>query len=370
VTEPFKTSDLFSRLTAGLAASARSRGLRESVTVVAIALLVSLAIGSVLILLAGRAPGEVWLAMVTRTLGDRYALGQVVYKATSLALTGLAVAVALDAGLFNIGAEGQLTAGVLACACAGAALPDGTPALLAVPICALAAAAAGAAVGAAIGVLRVTRGAHEVITSIMLNAIVGGVALYLGNRFLFHASTRGPAIAPGAELPDLGLAGSAANTSVVIALLAAAAVWWLRARTTWGRAWRVVGAAPDAARATGVAVARTQVIVLSASGALAGLAATNLVMGHEHAFETGLGAGAGFLGISVALLGRSHPVGVVVAALLLGLLSTSGLVIGNLVPKEVTEVMQGVVVLAVACTTAWVRRRDAGAAAAVSRGAP
>jgi ABC-type uncharacterized transport system permease subunit len=337
----------------------RSRSVRTDLQVVAISLLASVAIGSVLIMLAGKSPGEVWIAMITRTLGDRYQLGQVIYKATSLSLTGLAVAIALDAGLFNIGAEGQLTAGVLACAVVGAALPDDLSAVVAVPICVGAAAAAGAVVGAVIGVLRVTRGAHEVITSIMLNAIVVGIALYIGNRVLFGATTRGPAIVGGAELPHLGLSGSAANASIVVAVLAATLVWWLRARTTWGRAWRVVGAQPEAARATGIAVGRTQLIVFVASGALAGLAATNLVMGHEHAFETGLGAGTGFLGISVALLGRCHPLGVVIAAILLGLLSTSGLVIGNLVPKEVTEVMQGVVVLAVAATSAWLRRREA-----------
>jgi ABC-type uncharacterized transport system permease subunit len=349
----------FDAIVKSLARFGRGRSLRGDLAVIAISLLTSVAIGSMLIMVAGKSPATVWAAMVTRTLGDEYALGQVIYKATGLALTGLAVAIALDAGLFNIGAEGQLTAGVLACACTGAALPVATPAIVAVPVCMVAAAAAGAAVGAAIGALRVVRGAHEVITSIMLNSIVGGVALYIGNRFLFGSTTRGPAIVPGAELPHLGLAESAANTSVVIAAAAAAAVWWLRSRTTWGRAWRVVGDAPEAAQATGVAVGRTQIVVLAASGGLAGLAATNLVMGHEHAFETGLGAGWGILGISVALLGRSGPLGVVVAALLLGLLSTSGLVIGNMVPKEVTEVMQGVVVLAVAATTGWMRGRNA-----------
>nr|HEX4317673.1 ABC transporter permease [Kofleriaceae bacterium] len=333
--------------------------LRRQLEVVAIALLVSLAIGSLLVLAAGRAPGEVWLAMLTRTFGDRYALGQVLYKATGLAFTGLAVAIALDAGLFNIGGEGQLAAGMLACAVVGAALPDGTPAIVAIPLCTVAAALAGAAIGALIGALRVWRGAHEVITSIMLNEIVAGVVLYLGNRYLFHDTTRGPPITDGAEIPHLGLAGSDANWSVLLAVAVAGAVWWLRARTTWGRAWRVVGDAPAAARASGVAVGRVQILVLAASGALAALPATSYVLGHEHAFETGLGAGSGFLGISVALLGRSHPLGVVAAAFLLGLLSTSGLVIGNLVPKEVTEVMQGVVVLAVAATSAWARRRDA-----------
>lgn len=329
--------------------------LRSGVEAAAIAVLVSVAIGSALMLVAGHAPGGVWLAMLARTFEEPYR-GEWLFRSTGLALTGLSVALALDAGLFNIGAEGQLTAGVLACAATGAALPAGTPAVLAVPACLLAAGAAGAAVGGLIGVLRVTRGAHEVITSIMLNLIVGGLALWLGNAVLFvPGATTGYAIAPGAELPPLG---SAANAALVLSLAAVGAMWWLRERTTWGLAWRAVGAAPEAARAAGIAVGRVQVLVMTGAGALAGLAAANLVMGHKHAFEEGLGRGAGLLGISVALLGRVHPVGVLVAALLLGFLSAGGLAVGDLIPKELIEMLQGVVVLAVAATSAWLRRRD------------
>src|SRR5262249_3135623 len=120
-------------------------------------------------------------------------------------------AVALDAGLFNIGGEAQLAAGVIACATVGAALPAGTPWPVAIPVCIAAAAAAGGAIGAAIGAMRVYRGAHEVISSFMFNAIVGGVALWLGNEVVFRpGTTSGPPIAPGAELPELGLGGSSA----------------------------------------------------------------------------------------------------------------------------------------------------------------
>ena len=323
-----------------------------------IALLLSVAIGSIFMLLAGKAPGTVWWAMVSRTFSDPYALGQVLYKATALILTGLAVSVALDAGLFNIGGEAQLGAGVLACAVVGAALPAGTPSVIAVLLCCLAAAAAGGGIGLLIGVLRVTRDAHEIITSIMLNAIVAGVALWLGNIALFQGgTTRGPAIAHGAELPQLGFGGSSANASLFVALAVVGLVWWLRARTTWGQAWLAVGRNAEAARTVGINVGRVRILVMTGAGALAGLAAANFVLGHKHAFEEGLGRGTGLLGISAALLGRSHPIGVVIAALVLGFLSAGGLSVGELVPKELTEMLQGVVVLSVACAVPWVQRK-------------
>lgn len=332
---------------------------RRELQAAVIALLVSIALGSVLMLIAGTSPGPVWWAMIERTLGDPYSLGQVLYKATALVLTGLAVALAYEAGLFNIGGESQLTAGVFACATVGAALPDTTPAILAIPACVLAAAAGGAAAGYAIGFLRVTRNAHEVLTAIMLNAIVSGVALWLGNALIFEGgTTRGGAIAPGAELPQLGLGGSSANAALFIALGVVALVWWLRERTTWGQAWRTIGREPAAARTLGIDVGRGQQLVMLASGALAGLAGTSFVLGHKHAFEEGLGRGVGFLGIAVALLGRAHPVGVLAAALLLGFLSSGGLAVADLVPKELTEMLLGIVVLAVAASGPWVRRHS------------
>lgn len=332
--------------------------LRRELQAAAIALLASLALGSLMMLIVGVSPGYAWWTMVERVASEPYELGQVLYKATALTLCGLAVALALDAGLFNIGAEGQLTAGVLGCAVLGAALPAGTPAIVAIPLCLAAAAAAGGAVGGLIGVMRARRGAHEVITSIMMNAIVAGVALWIGNALLFRGgTTRGDEIAAGAQLPQLGLGGSAANASLVIAAAAAWGLWWLRTRTTWGQAWRAVGQDASAARSVGISVERVQILVMTGSGALAGLAAANFVMGHKHAFEEGLGRGTGFLGISAALLGRSHPITVAVAAVLLSFLSSGGLAIGDLVPKELTEMLQGVVVLAVAAAGPWVRRR-------------
>lgn len=335
-----------------------SASVRRELEAAVIALLVSVAIGSALMLIVGKSPGHVWWHMLGHTFTESYWFGQLLYKATGLALTGLAVAIALDAGLFNIGAEGQLTAGVLACAVIGRALPEDAPAILAVPACLLGAALAGGTVGAAIGLLRVTREAHEVITSIMLNAIVAGLALWIGNVVLFQGgTTTGGQIVAGARLPQLGLGGSSANATLVISIVAIAGVWWLRARTTWGMAWLAVGRDPAAARSVGIDVSRVRVLAMIGSGALAGLAAANFVLGHKHAFEEGLGRGTGLLGISVALLGRTHPAGVAVAALLLGFLSAGGLSVAEEVPKELIEMLQGVVVLAVACAGPWVRRQ-------------
>lgn len=335
-----------------------SANVRREIEAAVIAVLVAIAIGSVLMLVVGKSPAHVWSQMVGHVFSESYWFGHMIYRATALALTGLAVAIALDAGMFNIGAEGQLAAGVVASAVIGTALPAQTPAILAVPACLAGAALAGGAVGALIGVMRVARGAHEVITSIMLNAIVAGLALWLGNIALFQGgTTTGAPIAAGAQLPALGLGGSAANATLVPSVLAIALVWWLRARTTWGTAWRAVGRDPAAARSVGIDVDRVRVLIMAGSGALAGLAAVNFVLGHKHAFEEGLGRGTGLLGISVALLGRSHPLGVAVAAVLLGFLSAGGLAVAQEVPKELTEMLQGVVVLAVACAGPWVRGR-------------
>lgn len=316
-----------------------------------------MAVGSILMLVVGASPAHVWSQMVARVATSEYQLGQVLYKATGLALTGLAVSIALDAGLFNIGGEAQLGAGIFACALVGTALPVGTPAIIAIPVCTLAAAAAGGAIGGAIGLLRAKRDAHEVITSFMFNAIVAGVVLVEGSAHIFQGgTTTGPAIAPGAELPRLPLAGSAANYAVFVAAAAVGLVWWLRARTTWGQAWLAVGRDADAARHAGISVERVQIFVMTGAGALAGLAATSFVMGHKHALEQGLGTGTGLLGIVAALLGRLDPLGVGIASVFLAFLSVGGLAVADLVPKELTEMLLGVVLLAVATATAWERR--------------
>lgn len=332
--------------------------IRREAYAVVVVLLVAMAAGSVLILCYGQSPARVYGAMFAGTWGDLHGFGQTLFKTTPLIFTGLAVAVAFRVGLFNIGAEGQLTVGIFATAVVGAALPPGAPALVAVPLCVASGFVAGAAFGAIPGLLRAYTGAHEVINTIMLNFIAGGAVLWAGNAAFFVSETTHTApIVPGAEIPGLGLGRSAANWSLLLALLVAAAVWFLFARTRVGFELDLVGESPAAAENAGVSLRRSIVLAMSVSGGLAGLVGASYVLGYKHYFEEGMGRGMGFMGIAVALLGRGHPLGVIAAALLFGTLNHGGLVVNKYVPKELIEVLQAVIILAVAVTAASMRRR-------------
>jgi simple sugar transport system permease protein len=338
--------------------------LEEALLPPLVALLVALVAGDILILSVGQSPGVVYQLLIKGTWGNPYGFGQVLYKTTTLICTGLCVSLGLRAGLFNIGGEGQLAAGGFAAALVGLALPAGTPAALAVIVCIAASLAAGGAAGWVPGALRARFGAHEVITTIMLNFVI----LALLNWAISSSSTRlrvpetlhTPDILAG-ELPRLAdlfpaFHGSAANLSLVVALIAAAATGWFLFRTRAGYDLRAVGLQPEAAEYGGVRVGRQWVRAMTISGALAGLGGINFVLGYKHYYEEGFGTGYGFLGIAVALVGRNNPFGIVLAALFFATLSQGGLAINALVPKQMVEVLQGVVILAVAASVPEVRR--------------
>jgi simple sugar transport system permease protein len=338
------------------------RSLEESLLPALVALLVALVAGDLLILVYGQSPGAVYRLLLEGTWGNAYGFGQVLYKATTLVFTGLAVSLGLRAGLFNIGAEGQLAAGGFAAAALGLVLPAGTPALVAAPLCVLAAAAGGGAVGAVPGVLKARFGAHEVIVTIMLNFVVLAFLNWIVAAKLHVPETlHTPEMVPGAAVPRLSLFlpafhGSAANLTLLLALAAAAAAGWYLFRTRRGYELRAAGLQPEAAEYGGVDVPRVWTRALALSGAVAGLGGVNYVLGYKHYYEDGFAGGAGFLGIAVALVGRNHPLGVVIAALLFATLSQGGLAIHALVPKQIVEVLQGIVILAVAVSVPEVRR--------------
>lgn len=332
---------------------------RETATealLVTIALLIALAVGSVLILIYGRSPAQVYALMLSRTWGNTYGLGQVLFRATPLVFTGLSVALAFRAGLFNIGAEGQLLVGSFATAVVGAAMGK-APGPLVILVALLAGAAAGGALGALPGWLKARFGAHEVINTIMLNFIAQAMVLWVGRvAFFEHETVHTKAVAPAAHLPGLGLADSSASWAFPLAVLVAAAVWWLIFRTRTGFELRALGKSTPAAESGGVSVAGRMVGVMALAGALAGLSGAGTVLGYKGYFEEGLGSGAGFMGIAVALLGQSTPVGVVLAALLFGTLAQGGLAANALVPKELVEVLQAVIILAVAASSVELRK--------------
>ena len=333
----------------------------EAVLPVIVALLIAALVGDVLILSFGQNPGAVYRLLFDGTWGNAYGLGQVLYKATTLTFTGLAVAVGLRAGLFNIGAESQLAAGGFVAALVGLTLPTGLPSLLTLPVYLVAAAAGGAVVGGVAGVLKAKAGAHEVITTIMLNFIV----LALLNYFVVadlkvEGTLHTPTIHAGAlpRLSDVAAAfhGSAANVVLLLALAAALVTWWFLFRTTRGFELRATGLQPTAAEYGGVDVGGVWWRAMALSGALAGIGGLNFVLGYKHYYEDSFGAGAGFLGIAVAIVGRNHPIGVVLAALVFATMSQGGLAVNAMVPKQIFDVLQAVVIIAVAASVPEVRR--------------
>jgi simple sugar transport system permease protein len=303
----------------------------------------------------------VYRLLLEGTWGNAYGFGQVLYKTTTLTFTGLAVAVGLRAGLFNIGGESQLAAGGFVAALLGLVLPAGLPTLVVLPLYIIAAALGGGIVGAVPGALKAKFGAHEVITTIMLNFIVLALLNYLTAAHLkVPGSLHTEEVRSGA-LPRLAdfipaFHGSAANVVLFIALITAVLTSWYLFRTRAGFELRATGLQPEAAEYGGVNVSRVWYRALVLSGALAGIGGLNFVLGYKHYYEDAFASGAGFLGIAVAIVGRNHPIGVVLAALVFATISQGGLAVNAVVPKQMVDVLQAVVIIAVAASVPEVRR--------------
>ena len=287
------------------------------------------------------------------TWGTPYGIGQVLFKATPLILTGLAFEVALRAGLFNIGADGQVAMASLLGAWAASAIAPATPWPLAL-LCAVGVAATvGAGWALVSGIMRARLGVHEIISGIMLNRIADVLVPWVVGVLVGSSTLRTADVAPGATLPRLerflpALSGSAASVAFPAAVALAFAVDYGLRRSRVGREMRWTGQNAEAARAEGIDVPRRLAGAMALSGALAGLAITATVLGYKGYFELGLGAGAGFTGIAVASLGRGRPLGIVLAAVLFGTLQQAGLAINARVPKEAMLVLEAVVIVLVA----------------------
>jgi simple sugar transport system permease protein len=313
-----------------------------------------------LVWLYGASPRAMTLLVLEGTWGNPYGIGQVLFKATPLLFTGLAVHVALRAGLFNVGAEGQLAVASLMTGAFGAWLPAGTPAWVALPLLVVVAASAGALWAAPAAVLR-TVGAHEVISTILLNRIADPfVGLLLGVGLAQKGTSHTRDVVDGARLARLdrhvpALAGSAVSNALIVGVVVVAVTLWVLPRSRAGREAELVAKNDEACLAEGIPVKWRRAQALLLSGALAGLASLGTVLGYKGYYEQGLGAGAGFAGLAVAILGRGRLAGIVFAALLFGTLAQGGLAINAYVPAEAMEVIQGVVIIAVALGDTRVR---------------
>lgn len=308
----------------------------------------------------GGAPLSTLLVAIGGSWGTPYGIGQVLYKATPLLLAGIAVDLALRAGMFNIGVEGQIAVGSLQATIMAIYMPSWMPQPAAV-VLVLGYAWLGGALWAAVpGLMRARLGVHEVITTIMFNRIADAlVALLMTALLILPGTTRTRDVASNTRLPRLdslfpSLAGSAVSFSIVLAIaVLVLAFWWLK-RSRVGREVVWVGLNESACAAEGIPVARRRVLAMMLSGGIAAMAVSATVMGYKGYFEIGLGAGVGFGGIAVAFLGRGHPVGLVLAALLFGTLQQAGLAINAQVPREAMGMLEAVVIVAVALADrAW-----------------
>ena len=316
-------------------------------------------VAGLVVMFIGEDPLHAMRIMIQGSLGSDYGIGYTLFYTTSFIFTGLCVAVAFHASIFNIGGEGQ--AGVAGIGVAIVALSlDQTHWLLVLPLAVLGAGLFGAAWAAVPAYLNAKRGSHIVITTIMFNYIAAALLIYVLNTYLKVPGSMAPEsrrFAGGAHIPRLDqmaewigleLTRTPANISLFLALLACLLVWLLIWRTRFGYELRAFGFSEPAAVYAGMAPFRIIMITMLISGALAGMMAINVVLGELQRLNLDSVQGAGFVGIAVALMGRSHPVGVILAALLFGVLYQGGAELAfeiPAIPSQMILTIQALVIL-------------------------
>jgi general nucleoside transport system permease protein len=345
-----------------------------------VAVLAAFFVGGIVVWLIGDDPFYTYGLLIGSALSWPDGIGQTLFYTTPLVFTGLAVAVAFRCGLLNIGAEGQLYVAAFAAAWVGikfggtvidsfgTQIPYGwvaLPALLLVPLYLLTAVAAGAGWGAIPGYLKAKFGAHEVITTIMLNFIAVALVSYFTQ---YHFKAPGDPIlqtVPVGEAARIARLGAfvpglperiPVNLAFFLAVLACVFVYYFLWRTKWGYEIRATGMNPTAAEYGGISTTRQIVLAMAVSGGLAGMVAINEVMGHRYRYYDGFSDNYGFTGIAVALLGRNHPAGVFLAALLFGMLNRGSIPVDAFterVSKDIIQILQALVILFVAAEAAF-----------------
>ncbi len=323
-------------------------------------LLVAFTVAGFVVLLVGENPFDAAWLMVRGAFGFGEGIGFTLFYTTNFIFTGLSVAVAIHCGLFNIGSEGQAYVGGLGVAIFCLWLGDAMPWFVVFPLAIAGAALFGAAWAFVPAYLQAKRGSHIVITTIMFNFIASALMVYLLVEVFKPDGSMAPetrTFGSGGQLPKLGwlfsmfgldIGGSPVNLSLILALLMCFVVWLLIWRTRFGYELRTTGASRTAAVYAGIPQVRTIVVTMLVSGALAGMMALNPIMGDQHRMGVDFPAGAGFVGIAVALMGRNHPVGIIIAAILFGMLWQGGAELAFDMPnitRDMIVVIQGLVVL-------------------------
>ena len=320
----------------------------------------ALLVSGLVVLVIGADPLQAVRIMAVGAVGDGVAISYTLYYATDFIFTGLAVAVAFHAGLFNIGGEGQAYLAGLGATLLVLALDQYLPGIVVIPLALVAAIVFGAGWAFIPAYLQAYRGSHIVITTIMFNFIGAALMVYIASDVLRPPGEMLPSsreFAPSAFLPPvhevLGMIGlqmpsTPLNLSILWAAACCVFVWVFIWRTRWGYAIRAVGLSPKAAIYAGISPQRVVLMAMCLSGGLAAGVAFNQLIGYHHKLLLDFVAGAGFTGIAVALMGRNHPIGIVLSALLFGALYQGGAELAFEVPtinRDMIVAMQGLVIL-------------------------
>jgi ABC-type uncharacterized transport system permease subunit len=319
-------------------------------------LLTALLVAGLVIRLLGESPIESLGILIEGSVLTASNLGYTLFYATTFIFTGLSVSIAMKAGLFNIGSEGQMYIGGLGLTIAMLTLDDRLPALVLIPVAIGASALFGALWAFLPGYLQAKRGSHVVVTTIMFNFIAASLMNFAIVKYMIPAGSQNTASREFAEagaLPRLSqwftdLADAPLNIAFLLALAALVVYGVVVWRSPWGYKLRATGMNANAAHYAGVSISAMIIVAMLISGALAGLGAVNSIMGSTHYLSLNFPAGAGFIGIAVALMGRQHPVGIFLSSVLFGALIQGA---GELsfqkpgIPVETLVFIQGLIIL-------------------------
>lgn len=355
-----------SQLRSGLT-SERTRALRTAIVLPLVAVALAILIGSIFIyaadLIASKGsfdfgkPISAYAALVEGSLLGFDPIIETLKQAAPLVLGGLAVALGFKAGLFNIGVQGQFLMGVLGSVAVGVALAK-EPVWIAFPLALLAGTLAGAAIGGLVGVLKAFSGAHEVVTTIMLNYIAANIlaAFVVGPLRVPRAPAAITYSVGNSSLPIF--LGKTGHIGILIAILAVIVIWWILYRTTFGFEIRTSGANPEAARYAGMRPRRIIVLTMAIAGGLGGLAGAGELLGVTHQTQSSFATSVGFDAIAVALLARSNPLAIIPAALLFGAMRAGAgqMQIQAGTPRELVDVLQAMILLVLVILPVVARR--------------
>jgi len=334
------------------------RSALDAILIPFLAILTAVILGGIIIVSVGGNPFLAYYGLIQGSFGSAKALSETAVWATPFIFAGLAVALAFKGGLFNIGAEGQLALGATVSALIGYALPEwlgvDIPAIIHLPLVIILGMTAGAIWAGIVGFLKAYTGGHEVINTIMMNYIALNTISYLLNgpmkdRNPNNVIARTPLIADSARMPEI-FDGFRIHWGFVLALLVAVFIWWLLNKTTLGFEIRTVGTNPDAAKYAGMNVKKIIIVTMALSGMLAGLAGSLEVTGLNFRHELGFSIGYGFDAIAIALLGKSHPFGVVIGSILFAAMRNGATNMQFLtqLPVDLISMLQALILLFVA----------------------